>query len=327
MGLLVDGNWVDKWYDTASSGGTFVRSVAGFRSCVERGGEHPPERGRYRLYVAGACPWAHRVRIMRALKGLEAYMDVTLVAPRMLDHGWTFAQPEPERQASCLHEIYTAARPDYTGRVTVPVLWDRLAGTIVSNESSEIMRMFNVAFDHETGNTLDVYPEHLRADIDAVNDWVYHGINNGVYRSGFATTQAAYNDAVDELFDALDRAEAILATQPFLVGDHLTEADLRLVVTLLRFDLVYVTHFKCDRRRVVDYPNLWNYTRQLYQLQAIRGTFVPEAVREHYFCSHPTINPHAIISTGPVLDFDTPHNRDSDPLSAIFRREASVAAK
>ena len=304
MGLLVDGTWQDRWYSTKESGGRFVRSSSVFRNPL--GGEvHPFEAGRYHLYVAWACPWAHRTLIYRALQGLTEAIDVSFVGPMMLDRGWAFDEEHTDQLfgSSHLHQLYTRADPAYTGRVTVPLLWDKSLDTAVNNESSELIR----AFEAWGGRVMR--PEPLKAAIDEVNSWVYEPINNGVYRCGFATTQAAYDEAVAALFAALDRAEAILARQQYLCGDVVTEADWRLLPTLLRFDLVYVTHFKCDRQRLVDYPKLWGYTRQLAQVPGILETFRPLETRQHYFGSHETVNPHRIVSIGPDLDFRAPHDR------------------
>lgn len=322
MGLLVDGRWVDRWYDTKESGGRFVRTVAPFRNWVTPDGAPGPsgeggfkaEPGRYRLYVSYACPWAHRTLIYRAVKGLADMIPVSVVHWRMRENGWTFEPgpgvvPDPEVGADFLHQIYTAARPDHTGRVTVPVLWDRERRTIVNNESSEIIRMFNSAFDGVGAAPGDFYPEALRAEIDAVNARVYDTVNNGVYKAGFATSQSAYEEAVGPLFDTLDWLDARLARSRFLIGDRPTEADWRLLTTLLRFDLIYVGHFKCNRRRIVDYPNLWPYTRDLYQWPGVAATFDRDHAKHHYYESHPTINPTGIVPVGPDVDFDEPHGR------------------
>ena len=305
MGLLVDGRWQDRWYRTDKSGGRFQRRPSTFRE--ELGSQRfPVESGRYALIVSYACPWAHRTLIYRALFGLEAHLPLHVVEPLMLEKGWTFG--EPLWGADCLHQLYTRANPTFTGRVTVPVLWDTQTGTIVNNESSELIRMFS-AFDGLGGNTLDFRPEALVPAIDAINERVYSDVNNGVYKCGFASTQSAYDAAVHALFEALDWLEAILAEQPFLAGDRVTEADWRLLTTLLRFDEVYVTHFKCDRRRIVDYSNLWAYTRQLLQVPGVAETFRLDHIRSHYFQSHRAINPHGIISIGPQLDWEAPHGR------------------
>lgn len=320
MGILVDGVWQDHWYDTSKSQGKFVRSTSQFRHWVTQDGRPGPsgsegfkaEPHRYHLYVSHACPWAHRTLIFRKLKGLEEMISVDVVHPLMLEHGWSFdtsyqgATGDRLYQSDYLHQIYTRAMPEVTTRVTVPVLWDKHCETIVSNESSEIIRMLNSAFDHVGARELDLYPAQLRSEIDAFNDRIYHAINNGVYKSGFATTQEAYHDASNTLFDELDRLEAHLEDRDYLVGDHLTEADIRLAVTLFRFDMVYVQHFKLDRRRLVDYPNLWRHTRRIYQSEGVADTLHLDHIREHYFRSHPTINPHGIIPLGPELDWWAP---------------------
>ncbi len=317
MGLLVDGSWHDQWYDTKSSGGRFVRSEAAFRS--EVGSQRfPAVSGRYHLYVAEACPWAHRTLILRKLKDLEAHIPVHTVHPLMLDKGWQFLDEHQDGLYGkrYLHQIYTHAKADYTGRVTVPVLWDSLEQTIVNNESEDLIRQLNSAFDGLTGSDLDFCPAHLREPIAEVNARIYEHVNNGVYRCGFATTQAAYDEAVGGLFETLEWIEDHLSRHRFLVGERLTEADLRLLPTLMRFDAVYVTHFKCDHKRVIDYPNLWAYTRQLAQL--VEGTFWLEPTRRHYFCSHETINPHLILSKGPDVDFSAEHGR-GDALATARR--------
>ena len=324
MGLLIDGVWHDKWYDTKSSGGKFVRADAGFRNWVTADGAPGPtgtggfaaESGRYHLYVSYACPWAHRTLIFRRLKGLEQHITVSVVHPDMLDKGWTFgtgfegATGDTLFGLDYLHQVYQKASPEMTGRATVPVLWDKAQGTIVSNESSEIIRMFSSAFDGLTGNTDDYWPEALRAPIEEVNDRVYRTVNNGVYRAGFATTQAAYDEAVTELFDTLDWLEARLGQHRYLMGDRITEADWRLFVTLIRFDPVYHLHFKCNRRRIIDYPNLWAFTRELYQWPGLSDTVNLDHIVRHYHYSHTTINPYRIIPINPVLDYDEPHGRD-----------------
>jgi putative glutathione S-transferase len=316
MGMLVEGTWTDRWYDTASSGGRFVRSEAAFRDRVTADGASgfKAEPDRYHLYVSYACPWAHRTLIYRALKGLENQISVSVVNPLMLADGWTFEPgngviPDPINDAAFLHQVYTAARPDYTGRVTVPILWDRESSTIVNNESSEIIRMFDREFD-AVGATGPVFcPPHLEEDIDAINAFVYSRINNGVYKAGFATTQPAYEEAVGDLFDALDTVEDRLRKNRYLLGDTITEADWRLFTTLVRFDSVYVGHFKCNIRRLVDYPNLWAYTRELYHVPEVAGTVHMDHIKNHYYGSHPTINPTGIVPAGPMIDFDEPHGR------------------
>jgi putative glutathione S-transferase len=319
---MVDGRWHDRWYDTAASAGRFVRSESQFRHWVTADGTAGPsgdggfaaQAGRYHLYVSLACPWAHRTLIFRAIKGLAALITVSVTHWFMGEEGWTFEHgegvvPDPVRNARCLHELYAAARPGYTGRVTVPVLWDLRAGTIVSNESSEIIRMFNSAFDGVGALPGDYYPLEHRATIDALNARIYERINNGVYRAGFAGTQAAYEEAVVPLFAMLDELEALLARQRYLCGERLTEADWRLFTTLLRFDSVYVGHFKCNLRRLVDYPHLWAYTRALYQYPGVRATVDFQHIKRHYYQSHERINPTRIVPVGPWLDFEQPPAR------------------
>jgi putative glutathione S-transferase len=322
MGLLVDGEWHTDWYDTSATKGRFVRKDASFRNWITRDGSpgpsgeggFPAEAGRYHLYVSMACPWAHRTLVFRRLKGLEEMISVSVVNAFMGDEGWTFdagddVVPDTVNNKSRLHEIYTLARPDYSGRVTVPVLWDKELNTIVSNESSEIIRMFNSAFDQVGATPGDYYPEALREEIDALNDFVYPNVNNGVYRAGFATTQKAYEEAVADVFAALDQLEERLADRRYLIGEEITEADWRLFTTLVRFDAVYVGHFKCNIRRIVDYPNLWGYLRDLYQQPGIAETVRIDNIKEHYYASHETINPTGVVPVGPELDFTTPHGR------------------
>ena len=322
MGKLVDGVWHDVWYDTKSSGGRFVRTNAKFRNWITPDGKNAPsgkafpaEAGRYHLYVSYACPWAHRTLILRKLKGLEDMIGVSVVNHFMGAQGWTFHEgdgviPDPVMDAEFLHELYTAADLKFTGRVTVPVLWDKQTSTIVSNESSEIIRMLNSAFDHIGAKPGDYYPEALREEIDQVNERIYHTLNNGVYKSGFATSQKAYDEAVGPLFDSLDWLEERLSSKRYLMGNTITEADWRLFTTLVRFDPVYHLHFKCNRRRIVDYPNLWAYTRELYQVPGVAETVNFDHIVRHYHYSHESINPHRIIPINPVLDFDEPHGRD-----------------
>ncbi|MBM7036733.1 glutathione S-transferase family protein [Vibrio ulleungensis] len=311
MGKLVNGAWHDVWYDTKSSKGKFVREDAGFREWIvdEPDAKFAPESGRYHLYVSLACPWAHRTLIFRKLKGLESHITVSVVSPDMLSEGWQFDAPETLFGFTRMHQVYTKAKPDYTGRVTVPVLWDKFTNTIVSNESSEIIRMFNSAFNGLTGNTLDFYPEALRPAIDAWNEDIYPNINNGVYRSGFATTQQAYEEAYDALFDALDRVDAHLATHRYLTGNEMTEADWRLFTTLIRFDAVYVGHFKCNKQRIADYSNLQGYMKELYQTAGVSETVSLEHIKRHYYFSHAGINPTQVVPKGPVLDLDSDHGR------------------
>lgn len=317
MGLLVDGAWHTGWYDTKSTGGAFVRSRSTFRDTItaDAGDRFPAAPQRYRLYVSYACPWAHRTLIVRAFKGLEEAIPVSVVHPLMLSQGWTFEPDFPGATGDSLyglghlHELYSLADRQFTGRVTVPVLWDQETRTIVNNESSEIIRMLGSAFDHLGARPLDLYPEALRAEIDAVNDDVYTHINNGVYRCGFATTQSAYDEAFGALFGALDRVEARLAKQRYLAGERFTEADIRLFTTLVRFDAVYVGHFKCNRSRIADFPNLSNYLREVYQMPGVAETVRMDHIKDHYYRSHRSINPHGVVPRGPVLDFDAPHDR------------------
>ncbi|MBX8784184.1 glutathione S-transferase family protein [Ochrobactrum sp. GRS2] len=322
MGLLVDGKWHDQWYDTKATDGRFVRSASQFRNWITADGSAGPngiggfkaEAGRYHLYVSLACPWAHRTLIFRALKKLENVISVSVVDYLMAEEGWTLtgkdgATPDHLYGAKRLYEIYTRADPNYSGRVTVPVLWDKQQQTIVSNESAEIIRMLNTAFNEFGDASLDFYPEDLRAEIDAMNEFVYPNINNGVYRAGFATSQDAYEEAYSNVFDALDRIETILGKQRYLTGSRLTEADWRLFTTLIRFDPVYVGHFKCNKARIADYPNISNYVRELYQVPGVAGTVNFTHIKNHYYMSHKTINPTGVVPLGPQLDYDAPHDR------------------
>lgn len=323
MGQLVDGIWHDVWYDTKSTGGQFVRSEQKFRNFITPDGSAGPsgdagfkaESGRYHLYVSLACPWAHRTLMFRKLKQLEDHISISIVHPAMLENGWTFGQDFDAATGDTLfgkqflHQIYTAANLTFSGRVTVPVLWDKKTNTIVSNESSEIIRMFNSAFNTLTGNTDDYYPEHLRGEIDAINTLVYDNVNNGVYRAGFATTKTAYETAFHKLFETLDALDEKLGNQRYLIGNQITEADWRLFATLIRFDAVYVSHFKCNLRRIADYPNLSNYARELCQWPGIAETVNIAHIKQHYFGSHPMINPTLIVPVGPLLDFTSPHDR------------------
>ena len=324
MGLLVDGVWHDKWYDTSKSGGRFERSDSVFRNWITPDGAAGPsgsggfaaESGRYHLYVSYACPWAHRTLIFRALKGLEEHIGLSVVHPDMLSDGWTFDTDFPGATGDTLYgrpflrDIYTKAEPKASGRVTVPVLWDTERETIVSNESAEIIRMFNSAFDGLTGDTQDFCPQALREEIDAVNARTYSGLNNGVYRAGFATTQEAYDEAVAEVFETLDWMEERLSRQRYLAGARITEADWRVLPSLLRFDLVYHGHFKCNRARIVDYPAIFAYARELYQVPGVAGTVWFDHFKRHYHYSHESINPYRIIPIGPVVDWDAPHGRE-----------------
>jgi len=320
MGLLIDGQWHDRWYDTKANDGRFVRTEAQFRSWITADGSPGPsgdggfkaEADRYHLYVSYACPWAHRTLIYRVLKGLEDMISLSVVDWFMGEVGWTFKNaelPDTVNNAELLHEIYTAAQKDYSGRVTVPVLWDKETRTIVSNESSEIIRMLNNAFDEVGAIPGDYYPEPLRAEIDALNDRIYTTINNGVYKSGFATTQEAYEQAVEPLFETLDWLDARLSAQRYLTGDSPTEADWRLLPTLLRFDPVYVGHFKCNVRRIADYPNLSGYVRDLYQHPGVAATLRLDHIKAHYYGSHESINPTRIVPVGPDVDYSAPHDR------------------
>ena len=324
MGLLINGEWHDQWYDTSKSGGAFVRAETQFRNWITVDGSAGPsgkggfkaESGRYQLYVSLACPWAHRTLIFRKLKKLEQHIGVTVVDPHMLEQGWAFtgnrgSDLDGINHHNFFHQLYTQAKPDYSGRVTVPVLWDKQQNTIVSNESAEIIRMFNSAFNALTDVTDDYYPKPLQAEIDDINDFIYHNINNGVYRCGFATKQKTYEQAFDDLFNALDKLETRLGQQRYLIADQITEADWRLFTTLIRFDAVYVGHFKCNRQRLNDYDNLSNYLRQLYQLPGIAETVNMEHIKQHYYYSHDSINPSRIVPKGPALDFDQPLNRNN----------------
>ena len=322
MGLLIEGRWHDQWYDTGKSKGEFLRTNSQFRNWITADGSagpsgesgFPAEAGRYHLYVSLACPWAHRTLIFRALKSLEDIIPVSIVHPYMLDNGWVFDDWKGETADAlygfnCLHQLYTRANPDYSGRVTVPVLWDTEQETIVSNESSEIIRMFNSAFADLTPEKTDYYPEELRNEIDSINARIYEALNNGVYRCGFATTQKAYEAAFTELFACLDELESRLSKQRFLIGNRITEADWRLFTTLIRFDAVYYSHFKTNLRRICDYPELYAYTRDLYQQSGIKETVNFEHIKQHYYYSHETINPTRIVPEGPIMNFDEPHQR------------------
>jgi putative glutathione S-transferase len=322
MGLLVDGVWRDQWSDPRSSGGSFVRAPTRFRNWVTPDGSAGPtgdggfaaELSRYHLIVSLACPWAHRTVIFRKLKALETVISLSVVEPLMGAQGWEFTADDttlPDALAGSKHlsEIYVAADPRYSGRVTVPVLWDRRRRTIVNNESAEIIRMFNSAFDAHTDVDTDYYPPELRDAVDRINAPVYENINNGVYRAGFATTQAAYEEAFRALFAELDRIEDILARNRYLAGRRLTEADWRLFTTLIRFDAVYVGHFKCNLRRIIDYPSLSNYLRELYQVPGVAATVNMAHIKRHYYASHRAINPTGIVPLGPLLDFAAPHDR------------------
>lgn len=323
MGRLVDGVWQDVWYDTVETNGRFKRSVSQFRNWITADGSAGPtgeggfkaEAGRYHLYVSLACPWAHRTLIFRKLKKLEELISLSVVDALMLSNGWEFkgdngGTPDHLFGSKTLWQVYVRADPTYTGRVTVPVLWDKQKNTIVSNESAEIIRMFNSAFNDLTGSTTDFYPEELRAEIDALNTRVYDAVNNGVYKAGFATTQEAYDEAVTALFAMLDELEDRLGSRRYLFGKRLTEADWRLFTTLVRFDPVYVGHFKCNIRRIVDYPNLSGYLRDLYQVPGVAETVDLNHIKQHYYQSHRMINPTGIVPIGPEIDLAAPHGRD-----------------
>ena len=331
MGLLVEGRWQDQWYE--SKDGTFQREQAQRRNWLTADGKPGPtgvggfaaEAGRYHLYVSLACPWAHRTLILRKLKGLESLIDVSVVSFLMLENGWTFDKAHGSTgdklgDLKFLHQRYTTDTANYTGRVTVPVLWDKQTNRIVNNESAEIIRMFNSAFDELTGNDLDFYPAPLRAEIDALNERIYPAVNNGVYRAGFATSQQAYEEAFDELFTELDRLEQLLGANRYLTGEYLTEADIRLFTTMIRFDAVYFGHFKCNLRRIADYPNLSNWLREIYQWPGIAETVSFEHIKNHYYGSHKTINPTGIVPKGPAQDFTAAHDRARLKGKGVWRK-------
>jgi glutathionyl-hydroquinone reductase len=311
MGLLVNGEW-DSSNDTARLASKFVRPPTSFRDKISKEPEakFPAVAGRYHLYVSLACPWAHRTLIVRKLKNLEDAISVSVVSPLMNENGWEFSEypgstPDPLYNSNFMYQIYVKADPTYSGRVSVPVLWDKETHTIVSNESSEIIVMLNEAFE---GN--DFYPEALRPEIDQINDLIYNTVNNGVYKSGFTREQEDYEKAVTELFNTLDLLEKRLSEQRYLVGNQFTLADVRLFTTLVRFDPVYVGHFKCNIRRLVDYPNLWNYTKDIYQTPGITETVNLDHIKKHYYMSHPFVNPTRIVPKGPEIDFNGPHDRN-----------------
>lgn len=324
MGFLKDGVWHDRWYDTKSTGGRFKRTTTAYRNWITADGAPGPsgkggfkaESGRYHLYVSHACPWAHRTLIFRALKGLRDHISVSVVHPDMLKDGWTFRTDFPGATGDDLfgltymREVYLKSDPQASGRVTVPVLWDKQTNQIVSNESAEIIRMFNSAFDGITGNRLDFWPEDLRGEIDEINARIYSTVNNGVYKAGFATTQDAYDEAVGPLFETLDWLDDRLSRQRYLLGDRVTEADWRLATTLFRFDAVYHTHFKCNRSLLSEFPHLWPYTRELFQWPGVRETVHFDHITRHYYYSHDTVNPNRIVPIGPRTNWDTPHGRE-----------------
>ncbi|AFJ56829.1 glutathione S-transferase family protein [Pseudomonas fluorescens] len=330
MGLLIDGQWKDQWYES-SADGAFQREQAQRRNWVTADGAPGPngeggfkaEAGRYHLYVSLACPWAHRTLILRKLKGLESLIDVSVVSWLMLENGWTFDKAHGSSGDNLdgfnfMHQRYTADTADYTGRVTVPVLWDKKLKRIVSNESAEIIRMFNSAFNALTGNTLDFYPQALHSTIDSLNERIYPAVNNGVYRAGFATSQQAYESAFDDVFAELDHLEQHLGSHRYLAGEYLTEADVRLFTTLIRFDAVYYSHFKCNLRRIADYGNLSNWLREMYQWPGVAETVDFEHIKGHYYASHRTINPTGIVPKGPLQGFDTEHDRVRLPGKGVF---------
>lgn len=316
MGMLVEGKWKDVWYDTESNDGRFKRQDAQFRNFVKADGSTPyqPEAGRYHLYVSLACPWAHRTLIFRKLKKLEGLLSLSIVDTFMGENGWEFSEnegciPDTVNGSEYLYQVYTKADPTFTGRVTVPVLWDKKRNEIVNNESSEIIRMLNTEFAAFTDAHFDFYPAHLRKEIDEINDEVYHHVNNGVYKSGFATKQEAYEEAFDALFGTLEKLEARLSKQPYLCGDVITEADWRLFTTLVRFDPVYHSHFKCNHRRIEDYPQLSDYLRALFQVPGVAETCNFDHIKKHYYQSHESVNPTRIVPKGPLIDLSGPHIR------------------
>ncbi len=323
MGLLIKGVWSDQWYDTSETKGEFIRTESQFRNWITPDGSPGPsgeggffpKADRYHLYVSLACPWAHRTLIFRKLKSLNDIIPISIVHPHMLDQGWTFEDWNGQTKDvlydyKYLHQLYTKANPEYSGRVTVPILWDKERETIVSNESSEIIRMFNLVFNDLTKNKIDYYPKRLRNNIDSINAKIYESLNNGVYQSGFATTQFAYENALSKLFDCIDELEKILGKKRFLIGNTITEADWRLFTTLIRFDLVYYSHFKTNLRRISDYPELYGYTCDLYQHPGIKETIDFEHIKHHYYYSHETINPYRVIPVGPEINFDFSHQRN-----------------
>lgn len=315
-GMMIDGKWQKESYQKDKKG-RFLRNPTTFRDKVTADGSSgfKAEPGRYHLYVSLACPWAHRTLIMGRLKGLEEIISLSIVDPIMADEGWEFSNfsgsiPDSVNNVSYLREIYALADSNYTGRVTVPILWDKEKNTIVNNESREIIRMFDLEFEAFAKNQTSFYPKDLRKEIDKTIEVIYEPINNGVYRTGFATSQEAYLEALIELFEALDYWEEVLGNRKYLCGDRLTEADICLFTTLLRFDPVYYVHFKCNLRHIWDYPNLWNYLKDLYQRPEIKPTCNINHIKIHYYKSHPHINPSGIVAKGPLIDLDSPHNRN-----------------
>ena len=316
LGILAEGKWISR-RDQEDEQGRFIRPSTTFRHKITADGSSgfKAESGRYHLYISWACPWAHRTAILRKLKGLEDAIGLSVVAAEIDQNSWEFSDepgaiPDTVNHTNYLWQLYLLAEPKYSGRVTVPVLWDKQTGTIVNNESREIIRMLDTEFDSIAQKDVNFYPEDLRSKIDETIDAIYQPINNGVYRAGFATTQSAYEEAVTELFDALDYWEGVLAKQRYLCGDIITEADWCMFTTLLRFDSVYYVHFKCNLRRIVDYPNLWNYLKDLYQQPGVKETCNLDHIKRHYYKSHPNVNPTRIVPKGPIIDFEAPHNRD-----------------
>ncbi|KJH72920.1 glutathione S-transferase family protein [Aliterella atlantica] len=322
LGILKDGKWIPR-RDQEDEQGKFVRPSTTFRDKITADGSSgfKAEPGRYHLYISWACPWAHRTALTRRLKGLEDVVGLSVVAAEIDQNSWEFSETEPGTIADTVNhtnylwQVYLKADPNYSGRVTVPVLWDKQTGTIVNNESREIVRMFDTQFDAYAKNKVNFYPENLQTVIDETGDAIYQPINNGVYRAGFATTQSAYDEAVTELFAALDHWEGVLAKQRYLCGDRITEADWFMFTTLLRFDAVYYVHFKCNLRRIVDYPNLWNYLKDLYQYSGVQETCNLDHIKRHYYRSHPNVNPTRIVPKGPIIDFTEAHNRDRIPVA------------
>ena len=316
LGMLVDGKWTTEWTERDDRG-KFNRMPTQFRNWIKKEGSSAfqPEPNRYHLYVSLACPWAHRTLIMRNLKGLQDVISISIVDPEMGDDGWKFSEgpgciPDAVNSCNYLRELYLKANPQYTGRVTVPVLWDKPNRHMINNESREIIRMLDLEFEAYAKSGLNLYPKELQAQIDQTMDAIYQPINNGVYRSGFASTQTAYEEAVTELFDHLDRWENLLENQRYLCGNQLTEADVCMFTTLFRFDPVYHGHFKCNLRRIVDYPNLWNYIKDIYQTPGVKETCNLDHIKRHYYKSHTQINPTRVVPKGPIINFDEPHDRE-----------------
>ena len=329
MNMLVDGEWRTDAYQTTNEDGEFDRQETSFRDRIEDDpdAEFPAESGRYHVYISRACPWAHRVALTRRLTGLTDDISLSLVDAERYDNGWRFSEtnPDPLYGEEYLRDIYTRADPNFTGRVTVPVLWDTETETIVNNESREIMRMLNTAFDADTD--VDLWPEGYREEVDRILDEIYDPINNGVYRTGFADSQEAHERAAEELFEALDHWESVLDDQRFLAGDVFTEADIAMFATLVRFDHVYHTHFKCNRKAIHEYPNLWNYTKEIYQLPGVAETVNIDHITRHYYKTHLDVNPKQLVPIGPDIDFSEPHDRDRLPaeIPAALRGDAAVA--